>query len=196
MLIRSNTAASTAPRVRHAVEVDATIPNNSGWLLNERRSEIVLAPSANATARSTSTPPRSWPRRRFFVGAIATDNAPVRPTSSARSHNRRAPTWLTTPLPPVVTDIAGRVGLRFGVAEAWGNLKMVKESLLKSKAWKNWSEEMDKMYNSKHPLQSQEYFYQLLQEAQLILTQNATATMPRDVSLMAGMVARSASPHP
>jgi len=32
------------------------------------------------------------------------------------------------------------------------------------------------MYDSKHPLQSQEYFYQLLQEAQLILTQNATTT--------------------
>ena len=65
----ANAVSSTAASVRHAVAVDATEPNSAGWFANTRRSVIVVAPSAIATARSTSTSPRSWPRRRFFVGA-------------------------------------------------------------------------------------------------------------------------------
>src|SRR5579863_1494869 len=74
---------------------------------------MLLAPSATATARSTSTCPRSYPRRRFFVGAMAADSAAVSPRSSARSHSRRPPTWLTTPLAPVVTDRRGRAEVAF-----------------------------------------------------------------------------------
>ncbi len=37
----------------------------------------------------------------------------ARPSASARSTSRRAPTWFTTPSPPVVTDKRGRTGLAF-----------------------------------------------------------------------------------
>ena len=73
---------------------------------------MVVAPSARATARSTSTSPRSWPRRRCLVGAMAADKPSVKPSSSARSQSNRAPAWATTPLPPVVT-VTGSTALSF-----------------------------------------------------------------------------------
>ena len=63
---RSSAAPSVASRVRHAVANEATAPKSWGWSARTRRSERVVAPSAIATAMSTSTRPRSWPRRRCF----------------------------------------------------------------------------------------------------------------------------------
>jgi hypothetical protein len=57
--IRSSAALSTASRVRHAVGVDATAPNNSGWSRNTAKSEMASPPSAIITAKSTTTWPRS-----------------------------------------------------------------------------------------------------------------------------------------
>ena len=65
------------------------------------------------TATSTSTRPRSWPRRRCFVGAIAADRPAVRPRASARSDNSRTPAWLTTLSPSALTFSRGRQRLRF-----------------------------------------------------------------------------------
>src|SRR6266480_5450790 len=44
--------------------------------------------------------------------------------------------------------------------------------LFESDAWKKWDEEMGQTYNPKESLQSQEKFYDVLQEAQSILAKN------------------------
>jgi hypothetical protein len=53
------------------VESEATGPNNAAWSASTAMSEIVVAPSATATARSTSTRPGSWraPERRSPLNA-------------------------------------------------------------------------------------------------------------------------------
>src|SRR5918995_3841356 len=100
-------------KVRHAVGVEATSPNSDGWSRSTARSEMASPPAAIIVATSTSTWPRSWPRRRCLVGAIATDSASVNPSSSARSDNKRAPAWPTTFSPSALTFSLGRLGLRF-----------------------------------------------------------------------------------
>src|SRR5437016_1477258 len=55
------------------------------------------------TARSTSTRPGSWRRRRLQIGASAADRASVSPERSAISASSRLPALETTPLPSAVT---------------------------------------------------------------------------------------------
>jgi len=55
----SSAAASTASRVRHVVGTEATSPKRARWSAKTRRSLMAVAPSAMATAMSTSTWPRS-----------------------------------------------------------------------------------------------------------------------------------------
>ena len=64
-----------------------------------------------------------------------------------------------------------------GAADAWGDLEKMVQLLFKSDAWKKWDEEMGQTYNPKESLQSQEKFYNVLQEAQSILTENTTAQL-------------------
>src|SRR2546429_2549800 len=59
-----------------------------------------------------------------------------------------------------------------GAADAWGDLEKMVQLLFKSDAWKKLDEEMGQTYNLKESLQSQEKFYDVLQEAQSILTKN------------------------
>ena len=72
----------------HIVGTDATWPKRPGG----RRAAHVAqrgGPIGNGHSHVDSTWPRSWPRRRL-VGAMASDSASVRPTSSASSHSSRA----------------------------------------------------------------------------------------------------------
>jgi hypothetical protein len=66
-------SSSIASKVRQAVGLEVTSPNNLGWFRGTARSEIASPPLVTMTAKSTSTSPRSCPRRRHFVGAIASD---------------------------------------------------------------------------------------------------------------------------
>jgi len=66
-------SSSIASKVRQAVGLEATSPNNLGWFRGTARSEIASPPLVTMTAKSTSTSPRSCPWRRHFVGAIASD---------------------------------------------------------------------------------------------------------------------------
>ena len=59
-----------------------------------------------------------------------------------------------------------------GAADAWGDLEKMVQLLFESDAWKKWDEEMGQTYNPKESLQSQEKFYDVLQEAQSILAKN------------------------
>ena len=75
----------------HSVGADVTSPNSPGWHAIAAMSQIASPPSAIITAASTRTRPRSQPRPRTLVGAVASDSAAVNPVSSARSTNSRAP---------------------------------------------------------------------------------------------------------
>ena len=87
----SSSSSSIESITRHAVGPDATRPNRSGWSRSTRRSARLSPPSANVTARSTSTQPGSIARRRRTVGAIAADQPSPRPTTSAIPEISRAP---------------------------------------------------------------------------------------------------------
>ena len=59
-----------------------------------------------------------------------------------------------------------------GAADVWGDLEKMVQLLFESDAWKKWDEEMGQTYNPKESLQSQEKFYDVLQEAQSVLAKN------------------------
>ncbi len=62
-----------------------------------------------------------------------------------------------------------------GAADTLRNLEEMKQSLLNSEAWQNWLEEMHGSYKSGQPLLSQGNFYEILTEAQSILSKNTAA---------------------
>jgi len=61
-----------------------------------------------------------------------------------------------------------------GAADMQENLKEMKQLLLNSKTWKNWLKEMHSSYKSSQLLKSQENFYKIFMEAQLIFSKNTT----------------------
>jgi hypothetical protein len=110
-------AAATAARVRSSsrsssrqhVESDATCPNRACWSASTAMSEIVVAPAATATARSTSTRPGSCRARGLRSPPSASDSSPVNVARSATSASSRDPTCEATPAPSAVTMIFGRL---------------------------------------------------------------------------------------
>jgi hypothetical protein len=62
-----------------------------------------------------------------------------------------------------------------GAADTRRNLEEMKQSLLTSEAWQDWLKEMRGSYKSDQPLQSQRNFYEILTEAQSILSKNTAA---------------------
>jgi hypothetical protein len=78
----------------------------------------------------------------------------------------------------VKMDCGKKIDSLFGemgrAADTWGNLEEIKQSLLNSEAWQNWLKEMRGSYKSDQPLQPQGNFYEILTEAQSILSKNTT----------------------
>jgi hypothetical protein len=75
----------------------------------ESLSEIVVAPSATATAISTNTRPGSWRARGLRNPVSALDSSAVSVVRSATSATNRDPACDTTPSPSAVAVIRGRV---------------------------------------------------------------------------------------
>src|SRR6266550_5434606 len=121
----ASSSSSTASTTRNAVGTDATAPKTCGWWRSVTRFERASPPPAMVTARSTSTRPGSWRRRRLHIGASAADKAPVSPESSAISASRRVPACEATPLPSAVTFNGGRdlVAFTWNVPSCLGMLE-------------------------------------------------------------------------
>ncbi len=79
---RSSPSSSMLSSTRHAVAVEATLPNKSDCSRSNARSEMQSPPSESITARSRSTWPGSWPAVRRRVGAIAVYSASLSPSLS------------------------------------------------------------------------------------------------------------------
>lgn len=62
-----------------------------------------------------------------------------------------------------------------GAADMRGNLEKMKQLLLNSKAWRSWLKEMQGSYKPDQSLKSQGNFYEILTEAQSILSKNTAA---------------------
>src|SRR2546421_2702660 len=77
-------------------------------------------------------------------------------------------------------DCEKKIDLLFGeleeAADVLGSLEDMKLSLLNSKAWQDWLEEMNGSYISEQPLRPQKNFHEILTEAQSILTKKIKAT--------------------
>jgi hypothetical protein len=99
--------ATSSARTRHAVEVEQTSPNNSGWSRSATRSQNPSPPSASITTRSRRTAPRSWPPARR-PRLARRPSWLVSPTASAVSASSRLPAWLTRCSPSAVTTMRGR----------------------------------------------------------------------------------------
>jgi hypothetical protein len=82
-----------ASRARQVIGTEATSPKRAGWSASTRRSLMAVAPSAMATARSTSTRPGHGP-----VGAAWSAPWPLRAVVPTRAHR------------PVRTTAAPRMG--------------------------------------------------------------------------------------
>ncbi|MDT7700258.1 MAG: hypothetical protein QOJ30_2583 [Pseudonocardiales bacterium] len=111
-LARATAPNPPGPRLsssRQHVESDATDPNNAAWSASTATSEIVVAPSATATAMSTSTRPGSCRARGLHRPASASLSWAVSVVRSATSATSRDPACDTTPSPSVVAVIRGRV---------------------------------------------------------------------------------------
>jgi hypothetical protein len=100
-------AGSSWATTRHAVEVEQTPPNSSGWSRKLARSPNPSPPSASITTRSRSTAPRSWPPARR-PRLARRPSWLVSPTVSAASASSRHPAWLTRCSPSAVTRMRGR----------------------------------------------------------------------------------------
>ena len=103
--MRSRALRSVASRVRHIVEADTTWPKSP--LVTSTRTSLSMVTIGDGHSHVDERLAAVMATTALLVGAIASNSASVRPTSSASSHSSRAPACDTTPWPPVVTTMPG-----------------------------------------------------------------------------------------
>ena len=84
----------TFPLVLEYRQATADLPATRSELT---RLGLAVKAEQDAAARSTSTEPGSWRRRRCHIDLSAVPSAPSNPLLSARSASSRTPAWPTIP---------------------------------------------------------------------------------------------------